>query len=56
MGAAMPAAIDLPFKIHHKQPPHAFNQVILRKSMENFEEYVKIQDVGRRENQQKTLS
>lgn len=24
MGPAVPAAIDLPLEIHHKQPPHAF--------------------------------
>ena len=26
---AMPTTVDLPFKTHHKQPPHAFNHIFL---------------------------
>lgn len=36
MGPAMLAAIDLPLKIHHKQPPHAFPLRFLPKSMKKL--------------------
>ena len=34
MGPAVLATIDLPFKIHNKQPPHPRNQILTQNSVD----------------------